>query len=527
LQNRPAGTVIFCGPFCFRGLYIPGTFPLGSMVLNVVPTFLPGITPERQNKPLSPQRYENSGQTCTFAGSFEDPMKDLSEGKEGKLILHFAVPMLLGNVFQQMYNVVDSIIVGRFIGTDALAAVGTSFPIIFMLISFIIGITMGFTVVVSQYFGAKDMENVRKAINTLYIFLFFASLSVSVAGIFLGRAFFHMVALDPRIIPEAGRFLSIYFAGLIFLFGYNGTSAILRGLGDSKTPLYFLIGSVALNILLDLLFVIGFHWGVGGVAFATVISEGFAFIAQIIYLNKYHKVVKFSFHNLAFDRKIFGKGIRIGLPTGFQQTFVAAGMLALYRLVNQFGVDANAAYSTAGRIDSFAAMPAMSFSAALSTFVGQNLGANRPDRVRKGLRQTLLMTVAFSLTISLITVLFGKYLMMMFTADPAVIAIGQEYLAIIGSFYIVFSTMFALNGVLRGAGDTMVPMFISLFSLWVIRIPVAWLFTRVTIIGISGIFWSIPIGWTTGLLLYYLYFLSGRWKSKTVVKYSSEGKRIE
>jgi putative MATE family efflux protein len=307
---------------------------------------------------------------------------------------------------------------------------------------------------VSQYFGAKDPENVQKSINTLYIFLFFASIVISIAGILSSEFIFRLIDLDPRIIPDAKLFMNIYFAGMIFLFGYNGTSAILRGLGDSKTPLYFLIGSVILNILLDLLFVIVFHWGVGGVATATVISEAFAFFAQIIYLNKYHKVVRFSYKALKFDPVIFRKGIRIGLPTGLQQTFVAVGMLALYWIVNQFGVNANAAYSTAGRIDSFAAMPAMSFAAALSSFVGQNLGANRPDRVKKGLRYTLLIIGIISVLISMVNVFFGKFLMKLFTDSPQVIDIGHRYLVIVGSFYLVFSFMFCINGLLRGAGDT-------------------------------------------------------------------------
>ena len=449
-------------------------------------------------------------------------MKDLSTGHEGRLILKFAIPMLLGNVFQQLYNVVDSVVVGKFIGKGALAAVGTSSPIIFLLVSFIIGVTMGFTIVVSQYFGAKQLGNVKKAINTLYIFMFFTSLVVSILGITFSRAIFRMIDLDPAIVPDAMLFLNIFLSGLIFLFGYNGTSAILRGLGDSKTPLYFLVGSVGLNIILDLIFVPVFHWGVAGVAIATVISEACAFIAQIIYLNKYHKVVKFSFADLKFDPDIFRKSIRIGLPTGFQQTFVAAGMVALYWIVDQHGVDANAAYSAAGRIDSFAAMPAMSFAVALSTFVGQNMGANRPDRVKAGLHATLAMTVAFSLVISVITVVFGRLLMRMFTNDAVVIALGGDYLKIIGSFYILFSSMFVINGLLRGAGDTLVPMFISLFSLWIIRIPVAWYLSQKTSLGVNGIWWSIPVGWLTGLVFSYIYYRMGRWKKKAVVKFETK-----
>ena len=262
----------------------------------------------------------------------------------------------------------------------------------------------------------------------------------------------------------------LFRSGLIFLFGFNGTSAILRGLGDSKTPLYFLIGSVILNIILDIIFVPVLGWGVWSVAVATVISEGTAFIALIIYLNRYDKILNFSFAELRFDTEIFWKGIKIGFPTGLQQTFVAVGMVALYGIVNKFGVDANAAYSAAGRIDNFAAMPAMSFSMALSTFVGQNLGANKPERIISGLRATFVMTAMISLAVSFVTVIFGKFLMGLFTNDPVVIELGRGYLVVIGSFYVLFSTMFIFNGVLRGAGDTLIPMFITLFALWLIRI---------------------------------------------------------
>ncbi len=445
-------------------------------------------------------------------------MKDLSHGAEGRLIFRFAIPMLLGQLFQQLYHVVDSIIVGRYIGKIALAAVGTSAPIIFLLVSFVVGITMGFTIVISQYFGAKKMDQVKKAIDTLYIFMFFTSILVSIAGILVAPSIFRLIDLSPEIVPGASLFLNIFLTGMIFLFMFNGTSAILRGLGDSKTPLYFLVGSVVLNIILDLIFVPVFHWDIAGVAVASVISVAAAFIFQIAYLNTYHPVVKFSFRDFSFDREIFRKSIRIGLPTGFQQTFVAAGMVGLYWIVNQFGVDANAAYSAAGRIDSFAAIPAMSFSIALSTFVGQNLGANRLDRVRIGLRSTVFMTSGFSVFTSLVMVIFGKYLMQMFTTDPVVISMGYEYLIIIGSSYILFSLMFVVNGVLRGAGDTLIPMFISLFSLWIVRLPVAYIMSKNPGIGVSGIWWSIPIGWLSGVILYWGYYRMGRWKDKVVVK---------
>ncbi len=445
-------------------------------------------------------------------------MKDLSIGKESRLITRFAIPILLGNVFQQLYNVVDSVIVGKFIGKEALAAVGTSSPIIFLLVAFVMGITMGFTIVISQYFGAKDLRSVKKAINTLYIFMFYTSIAMTFAGIMLSELLFRMIDLPEAIIPQAKIFLNIFFAGLIFLFGYNGTSAILRGLGDSKTPLYFLIGSVGLNIILDLIFVPVFHWGVAGVATATVISEGGAFLVQIWYLNRTHKIVRFSLKELKFDREIFLKSIRIGLPTGFQQTFLAIGMVALYWIVNQFGIDANAAYSAAGRIDTFAMMPAMSFAIALSTFVGQNLGANKPHRVKTGFHATLVITSIISVTLSALVVLFGGFLMQLFTNDPRVIEIGHDYLKIVGSFYIFFSMMFVTGSVMRGAGDTLIPMFITLFSLWLIRIPLAYYLSKTGMMGVNGIWWAIPTGWMMGLLLSYIYYRFGRWKTKVVVK---------
>ncbi|OQX75704.1 MAG: MATE family efflux transporter [Bacteroidetes bacterium 4484_249] len=447
-------------------------------------------------------------------------MKDLTTGKESKLIWQFATPMLLGNVFQQMYNIVDSIIIGNFIGKQALAAVGASFPIIFALISLVIGFATGATIIIAQYFGAKQIEKVKRTIDTLYIFLFFASIVLSVLGILFSEPIFKLIQLPEDIMPYATKYLNIYLSGLIFFFGFNGTAAILRGLGDSKTPLYFLILSTITNIVFDLLFVLVFKWGIAGVAVATVISQGGAFFTAIIYLNKTHKVVRLSIFNLVFDREIFRQSIKIGLPSGLQQTFVSLGLLALTWIVNLFGTNVIAAYSIAMRIDSLAAMPAMNFSAALSTFVGQNLGANKPERVRSGLIATFKMTTVISVTITLIAIFFARSLMGVFTNDKDVIEIGAHYLFIVSSFYIMFSTLFVVSGVMRGAGDTLIPMFITLFALWFVRIPLSYYLSQH--IGETGIWWSIPIGWFLGMSLTYFYYLTGRWKKKAVVKYDKD-----
>jgi putative MATE family efflux protein len=442
-------------------------------------------------------------------------MKDLTEGKESSLILKFAMPMLLGNVFQQLYNVVDSIVVGQFIGKEALAAVGASFPIIFAFLSLLIGIATGSTIVISQYFGAKDIEKVKRTINTLFVFLIIASIIVSIVSIYFSEDLFRLLKLPEEIMPQAKLYFNIFMGGIIVSFGFNGISAILRGLGDSKTPLYFMIIATLVNIVLDLLFVLVFKWGIAGVAIATVFAQGGAFVTAVIYLNKTHKIIRFSFKELTFDYQIFYKSLRIGLPTGIQQTFVALGMMALVSIVNRFGTNVIAAFSVATRIDSLASMPAMNFSAALSSFVGQNIGAGKIDRVKAGFVATLKMSSIISVLVSAIVLLFGDYIVRLFTTDPEVIRIGKDYLVIVGAFYIVFSSMFVIAGVMRGAGDTLIPMFISLIALWIIRIPAAWILSKR--FGEIGIWWAIPIGWCIGLSLSYIYYKTGNWKKKTVI----------
>jgi len=446
-------------------------------------------------------------------------MQNLTEGNSGSLIFKFAIPMLIGNVFQQLYNIVDSIVVGRYVGKEALAAVGASFPLIFMLISFVVGVAMGTTIIISQYFGAKDMKMVKRSIDTMYIFLFIASVIVTVLGIAFSGPIFRLINLPEDVMPQAIAYFNIYLSGMVFFFGFNGISSVLRGLGDSKTPLYFLIIATLMNVALDLLFVAVFKWGVEGAAWATVISQAGAFVSGIIYLNRSHEVVKLNSLKLVFDKAIFKRSLAIGLPTGLQQTFVSMGMLAVMRIVNGFGTDVIAAYSAAGRLDSLAGMPAMNFGAALSTFVGQNLGANKPERVKQGLKATFMMSVALAVFTSLVVIVFRYQLMHLFTEDIAVIAIGAEYLVIVSSFYIFFSSMFVIGGVMRGAGDTLVPMFITLFALWGIRIPAAWILSRY--FGVDGIWWSIPVAWFLGMVLSYLYYLKGNWKTKVVVKYRS------
>lgn len=445
-------------------------------------------------------------------------MKDLSVGKESKLIIRFAIPLLLGLVFQQLYSVADSIIVGKFLpnGEQALAAIGAAFPVIFFLISLVVGISSGSTIIISHYFGDKDYEGIQKAIDTINIFLFVCSILISVIGIVFAQTIFEYMQLPADVIPDAVTYMQIYSAGFILMFGFHGISAILRGVGDSRKPLYILIISSVLNVILDLLFIIVFKFSVAGVAWATILSQGLTFIAIVIYLNKKHPLLKIRFRNIQFDTDIFKQSVTIGLPSGMQQAFVGLGSIALMAIVSKFGTTAVAAYSVAGRIDMLCSVPAIALSMALSTFVGQNMGARKIDRVVSGYKITLGMGIGISLLLSLITIVFRYQIMSMFTNEYTLIPIGVDYLLIVSPFYFAFAILFISNGVLRGAGDTIIPMFVTLFALWGIRVPLSyWLSLH---FGEIGIWWGIPAGWLFGMTFSTAYYLLGRWKKKVIVR---------
>jgi len=445
-------------------------------------------------------------------------MQDFTSGHEGKLILKFAAPMLIGNIFQQLFSVVDSIIVGRFIGKEALAAVGASFPIIFVMLSLMIGLTMGTTIVISQYFGAKNMEKVKRAINTMYIYCVIIGVITTIVGILISEPILRFIDLPEELMPQATLYLKIYLSGILIFFGFNGTSAVLRGLGDSKTPLYFLIIASVANIILVILFVGVFKLGVGGAASATLLAYTIAFGLAVWWLNKTHKLIRISIRGLTFDKEIFRQSLRIGLPTSVQQTLVAMGGIALINIVNKFGTEVIAGYSVAFRLEALALAPAMSFSFALSAFVGQNIGANKLERIKNGLTATIKIAGIVTVLTTLFILIFGNTIMGLFTNDREVIRVGTQYLNIVSIFYFAFTMMFIYMGIARGAGDTLMPMMFSLVSLWLIRIPFAWYFSGK--FGVSGIWWAIPAGWTIGYILSYLYYKSGRWKTKTVVRYN-------
>ena len=448
-------------------------------------------------------------------------MLDLTNGKPWILLLQFSIPMLIGNVLIQLYHVADFYIVGNYIGPEAMASVGSSLSILFALVSFIIGITMGCTVVVSQYFGAKDSVNVKRSIDTEIIFIFVAALLVMVVGLIFCDPLLRLVKTPEAVFDGAHTFLQINLIGLLPLFGVNCLSAILRGVGDSKTPLYAMLISSGINIVFLLLFVPGLGWGIAGAAWATVLTQTITTIGLVLWLNSWHPVIKIKVRKLDFDMEIFRSSVRIGLPNGVQQALVAVGMMALLGIVNRFSEansDVLVAYSIVNRIDSLAVAPAMSFSIAIAAFVGQNIGAKKLYRISTGLRATQIISAALTIVISAGVILFARPVMELFAEEinPGVISIGRRYLMIVCPFCVIFSIMFIFTGVMRGAGDTLIPMFITLLTLWVIRIPLATFLSN--FMDTDGIWWSIPLAWCVGATCSYFYYRSGRWKNKGVVK---------
>lgn len=444
-------------------------------------------------------------------------MKDLTKGHEGSLLLTFTIPLLIGNVFQQLYIVIDSIVVGHALGKQALAAIGACFPVTFLLIAMVMGLTMGASVIISQYYGAKNFDMVRRTIDTTYIALFFMSVVMSILGPFFSTSILQLMHTPADIIPLAKVFIDIFFYGLILLFGYNTVGAILRALGDSKTPTFYLILSTVVNSVLVVLFVLVFHWGIAGSGLATLLAQGVSFLGLVWHVNgKENKLLHFKPQHMVFEWSIFKKIFQVGLPAGVQQLSVALGMMAITRLVNNFGVDTIAGFTAASRLDAFALMPTMNLSLAVSTFVGQNIGANKPERVKHGLSAGLLMAAVFSGLMSCVVIFWGRALLTMFTLDPAVLAAGARYFQIAGAFYIVFGVMFVFSGLFRGAGDTVMPMILTILSMWLIRIPVAKVL--VAHIGVDGIWWSFVIGWLAGLILSVIYYCTGIWKKFKLVK---------
>jgi putative MATE family efflux protein len=365
---------------------------------------------------------------------------------------------------------------------------------------------------------------VQRAIDTTIIFLIISALFVTIVGLIFCDSLLQLIRTPTNVFDGARVYMQIMLIGLLPLFGFNCLAAILRGLGDSKTPLYAMLISSSINVVVSLIFVANLGLGIAGAGWATVIAQTVTMIGLIIWLNAKHPIIKITLRKLIFDFDIFRNSIRIGLPNGIQQVTIAMGMMAILGIVNKFAEensDVLVAYTIVNRIDTIVLAPAMAFSMAIAAFVGQNIGAQKLYRIPKGLSSALLMSAAVTIIFSIILIALSTPLIKMFSTEitDGAIVIGKRYLWIICSFTVLFSTMFIITGLMRGAGDSFAPMVITLLAMWIIRIPVASILSK--IIGVDGIWWSIPITWLFGTICSVFYYRTGRWKNKGVVPLES------
>ncbi len=464
--------------------------------------------------------------------------QDMTQGKPLTNLLKFSIPLLIGNIAQQLYSAADSIIVGRFAPEkqDALAAVGVTMPVINLLLVVLMAIATGAGVMVSQYYGAKDKQRLSGTVGTSLVLVVVSSIAISILGILLAPWILRAIDTSPIYYAMAKDYLVIILIGLAFSGLFNIVSGILRGLGDSVWPLVYLLVAVALNIGLDLWFVIGLRMGVAGAAWATIISQAISAFLCVIRLFKMRDVVELGRHNLKIDKALTAELARLGLPGGVTQGIMSMSMLLVQRLSNQIDdiggglVAGVVATSTAVmRVDGFAMLPNFTFGMALATFVGQNVGAGRLDRVAQGTKDGLKLAVSISCALSLLIILFGKQMVGLFVdpadaAAQAIVTLGERAFRILALGYVGMAFWQVFSGIMRGAGDTMPMMWISLTVNVLVRIPVAYILAYFTRSpewpngSPDALYFSLLICWCMGALVCYLVYRRGRWKEKSLIR---------
>ena len=448
----------------------------------------------------------------TSARLRSNTVKDMTVGSPWKLIAGFALPVFLSQLFQQLYNTIDSLIVGNVHGTNSLAAVSSSGNLIFLLTSFFIGFTMGAGIVISKYFGAKDPENVSKAVHTNIALGLVSGVILSVIGVIFTPTFLVWMKTDPEIMDEAVSYFRWYFAGALAIVMYNTFKSIMNAVGDSKRPLWYLIFSSILNVLLDLLFVAVFRWGVWAAALATTISQAASMVLCIIQFAKKDTVYHVEWRKIGFDRKIFKEIVRYGLPSGVQNSVIGLANVIVQTNINSFERFATAAYGCYSKIEGFAFLPINSFTMALTTYVGQNLGAKEYERAKKGSRFGILAAVILAELIGLAIWFSAPFLVSLFDKqnNPDVIALGTQQARIEAFFYCLLAFSHAVASVCRGAGKAFVPMAVMLAVWCVLRI------TYITVMmhyihEIRFIYWAYPLTWGISTVIFLLYYLFSDW----------------
>lgn len=420
--------------------------------------------------------------------------KDMTTGNPVKLILLFSIPLLIGNIFQQFYSMVDTIIVGRFIGVDALAAVGSTGSMSFLINGFVVGLTSGFAVLVSQKFGAKDEEGLKKAAASALVLSLIATVIVTLVSVLLAKPMLHLMNTPDNIIDDANAYIIIIYAGTIATVVYNIIAGILRALGDSKTPLYFLIVASILNIVLDIVFIVNFSMGVAGAAWATIISQGVSGLLCIIYTYKKYKILRLKKEDFKVKSRVYKKHLKIGIPMALQFSITAIGIMTVQGALNVFGSSAIAAYTAASKVLQIVMQPAITFGVTMATYCGQNLGAKNYIRIKEGVKKCTEISVITSIIAGIILVFGGKFFVGLFIENPdaSILAYAQECLNYSAIFFIPLGLIFIYRNALQGIGDSFVPMMAGAYEL-IARAVVA--FTLPRYIKFLGICLADPVAW--------------------------------
>jgi putative MATE family efflux protein len=420
--------------------------------------------------------------------------KDMTTGNPVKLILTFSIPLLIGNVFQQFYSMADTIIVGKFLGVNALAAVGSTGAMAFLVNGFVIGLTGGFAVLVAQRFGANDEEGVKKAFASSLVLSIIMTIIVTFISMISARPLLELMNTPADIIDDSLAYIIIIYAGNVAIIFYNMLSSILRALGDSKTPLYFLIIASILNVVLDILFIFNFSMGVAGAAYATIISQSVSAILCAIYIVKKFPILKLNKHHWKIRKNYVQKQLRIGVPMALQFSITAAGAMVLQGALNNFGSKIIASYTAASKVQQLVMQPAVTFGVAMATYSGQNLGAGRIDRIKEGVKKCTFISIIVSIISTIVVVLFGGFFTRLFMdgSDLEVITYAKHYLNTVSIFYIPLGLIFIYRNTLQGIGDSFVPMMAGVAEM-VARTVVA--FTLPSLIGFTGIALADPAAW--------------------------------
>lgn len=434
----------------------------------------------------------------------------MTEGSISKKIVKFALPIFWGNIFQQLYNVVDSLVIGNYVGRNALAAISSTGSLIFLLVGLFGGIFMGAGVVISKYFGACEIKKVEKSIHTAIAFAIIAGIVLTIIGPFLAPWILKLMGTPADVFDDAAMYVKIYFGGIMFIILYNTASGVFQAVGDSKHPLYFLIISSIINVVLDLLFVKIFHMGIAGAAIATVIAQAVSVILSFGYLMRTNDIYKVVLKKIHIDKNMLKQILSMGIPTGIQNSVIALANIVMQSNINSFGAIAVAGCGAYSKIEGFAFIPITSFAFSMTTFISQNLGAKQYDRAKKGTYFGVGVTMVMAQLVGIIFFIFAPTLVGLFNKEPEVIAFGTNQARIISLFYFLLAFSHALAGILRGAGKSLVPMLVMLICWCVVR--VIYVTTTIHFINdIKVVFWAYPITWALSSIVFTIYYFKSDW----------------